>query len=201
MTDRKQDEFDTALDAALAKYAAVEPRAGLEDRILANLRANQEHVRNRSWWRWSVAGALAAVVFVALALAWRSFKPSPVAVENHSSEAQIGKYPPMKAAVDERNAVRVPATSQTVRVVARRQHPSATASTQPKLDQFPSPRPLGEQERLLQNYVAEHPQHAVLVARALSEVIRPDQLKQIPAFLADDQATDSPEWNSDTTEQ
>ncbi len=76
MADRKQDELDRMLDAALAKYAAVEPRTGLEDRILANLRAERTRVPDRAWWRWSVAGALAAVVVVALALAWRSGKPS-----------------------------------------------------------------------------------------------------------------------------
>ena len=44
MTNRKQDEFDRMLDAALAKYAAVEPRTGLEERVLANLRAEQARV-------------------------------------------------------------------------------------------------------------------------------------------------------------
>ena len=96
MMDKEQGELDSALDAALAKYAAVEPRAGLEDRVLANLRIEQARMPVRAWWRWSVAGALAAVVFVALALAWRPFKPSPASVENHSSELQMGRYPAMK---------------------------------------------------------------------------------------------------------
>ena len=33
------DDLDRTLDAALANYAAVEPRAGLEDRILVRVRA------------------------------------------------------------------------------------------------------------------------------------------------------------------
>ena len=37
----ERDPLDRDLDAALAKYAAVEPRAGLEDRVLANLRAER----------------------------------------------------------------------------------------------------------------------------------------------------------------
>ena len=36
---RESDDLDRALDAALAKYTSVEPRAGLDERILANLRA------------------------------------------------------------------------------------------------------------------------------------------------------------------
>ncbi len=39
MADKTHDELDRMLDAALAKYAAAEPRAGLEARVLANLRA------------------------------------------------------------------------------------------------------------------------------------------------------------------
>jgi hypothetical protein len=201
MMDKRQDELDSVLDAALAKYVAVEPRTGIEDRILANLRVEQARMPVRAWWRWSMAGALMAVVFVALALAWRPFKPSPAAVENRSSELQIGRYPAMKASVDGTNVARVPATSPKVRVVARRQHPSAMASTQPKLDQFPSPQPLSEQEKLLQNYVARYPEHAVLVARALTGALRPDQLKEVAAFPSGDETADLNDQNNDTRER
>ena len=42
------------------------------------------------------------------------------------------------------------------------------AAGSPKLDQFPSPQPLSEQEKILTNYVAQYPEHAVLIARATS---------------------------------
>jgi hypothetical protein len=45
MTNGKPDEFDRMLDAALAKYAAVEPRTGLEERVLANLRPSRRAFR------------------------------------------------------------------------------------------------------------------------------------------------------------
>jgi hypothetical protein len=83
MTNGKQDEFDRMLDAALAKYAAVEPRTGLEERVLANLRAEQARVPDQAWWRWSAIAAVAAVVVVAVALSLRSDKPSHPDVANH----------------------------------------------------------------------------------------------------------------------
>jgi hypothetical protein len=39
----------------------------------------------------------------------------------------------------------------------------------PKLDQFPSPRPLSEQEQILMSYVARYPENAALVAQAQAE--------------------------------
>ena len=65
------EELDRVLDAALAKYAAVEPRTGLEERVLANLRSAAPSA-NGTWWRWSFAAAAAAVLLIALTLAWRS---------------------------------------------------------------------------------------------------------------------------------
>jgi hypothetical protein len=88
------NELDLQVDAALAKYTSVEPMAGLDDRILANLRAERAQVPERAWWRWAVAGALATVAVVALTLAWRSGKSSLPVVADHSSAAtQASKEP------------------------------------------------------------------------------------------------------------
>jgi len=57
--EQKHDEFDDMLDAALAKYAAAEPRAGLDERVLANLRAERARVTERACWRWSIVAPLA----------------------------------------------------------------------------------------------------------------------------------------------
>jgi hypothetical protein len=45
-------------------------------------------------------------------------------------------------------------------------HPATAAASAPKLDHFPSPQPLSEQERMLTEYVAQHHLQAVLIARA-----------------------------------
>jgi hypothetical protein len=39
-------------------------------------------------------------------------------------------------------------------------------ASEPKLDVFPSPLPLSEQEKLLAIYVGQDPEHAALVAQA-----------------------------------
>src|ERR1700685_4814875 len=83
MTNGKPDEFDRMLDAALAKYAAVERRTGLEERVLASLRAAQARVLDHTWWHWSAIAAVAAVVVAAVALSLRSDKPSHPVVANH----------------------------------------------------------------------------------------------------------------------
>jgi hypothetical protein len=214
MADRKQDELDRALDAALAKYAAIEPRAGLEDRVLANLRAERSRIPERGWWRWGIAGALAAVVVVALALAWRSGKPTGPVVANHSPDTTQGAKEPTRLVVSGDGANQPPLhasdsakrrTTNLVRretVVAVNSKLEQPKPDQPKLDQFPSPRPLSEQEKILQSYVAEYPQKAVLIARARSEALQHDleELK-MKAFASGQGPGDPNEQNHDTTER
>jgi hypothetical protein len=210
MTKKQQDELDNALDAALAKYAAVEPRAGLEDRILANLRADWSRVPDRAWWRWSVAGALAAIVVVALALAWRSGKPSRPVVANHSPATTQASKEQATLAVSSGDANERPlyTSNSTIRrttnpvrretVVAASPKLGQPKLDQPKLDQFPSPQPLSEQEKILQSYVAEYPEKAVLIARARSEALQRD-LEEMNAFASGQRPTDAEEQNQDTT--
>jgi hypothetical protein len=45
-------------------------------------------------------------------------------------------------------------------------------ATNPKLDVFPSPLPLSEQEKILASYVSEYPKHAALVAEARMDDLR-----------------------------
>lgn len=207
MADDKQDELDRALDAALAKYTAVEPRPGLDDRILANLRAEQSRVPGRTWWRWGVAGALATVVVMALALAWRSGKPSPPVVANHPSTTTQEPNEPAREVVSSGEAnERPPRASNAARRRTTNHVPRQTVVAanpkldQPKLDQFPSPRPLSEQEKILQSYVAEYPEKAALIARARNEALQRD-LEEMKAFSSGQQRADSEEQNHDTTER
>lgn len=175
----ERDELDRKLSAALAKFAAVEPRAGLEDRVLANLRAEREQVADRLWWRWGLA-AVAAVVVVALALASRSGKPSHLVVANHPSPTmrspQQSGY--REVTIENHSGVRVQDLRPAQRKTTHRSRPTVVAD-EPKLDQFPSPQPLSEQERILASYVAQYPEHAVLVARAQAEALREDQEEEM----------------------
>ena len=184
MADRKQDELDHALDAALAKYAAVEPRAGLEDRILANLRTERLRVPDRAWWRWGVAGALAAVVVLALGLAWRSTRPSqPVVKLRPTPTLQSAQKPapqPASNAGGKPTRRNQPGPHRLVAAqgtTVHRARPEVIASADPKLDQFPSPRPLSEQEKILLDYVGRFPVQAVRVAEAQTALAQREELE------------------------
>jgi hypothetical protein len=205
MSNRKQDELDGALDAALAKYTAVEPRGGIEDRVLANLRAELERVPDRAWWRWGLAAAPAAALVVALTLAiappWRSGKPSQPLVASHPAIAPPIPKAEAQLAHGDGNRATLRRHKSDRKMSAHPPGSATVVAANPKLDQFPSPQPLSEQEKLLQNYVARYPEHAVLVARALTNALRPDQLKGVATFPSSDDTGDSKDQNDDTRDR
>jgi hypothetical protein len=166
------DSLDRELDAALAKFTTAEPRAGLEDRVLANLRAEQQHTAKRSWWRWPAVAVLAAGIVVTVFAAWRSEKPAHI-VEQHPSATTYRQDRTM--VVNNGGSVSI-----LPHEAARRPKPrpagrtAAVAIPPPKLDQFPSPQPLSEQEKMLAGYVAGHRQQAILIARVRTAELKKD---------------------------
>ncbi|HEV3513324.1 MAG TPA: hypothetical protein VGS05_16565 [Candidatus Sulfotelmatobacter sp.] len=173
--DATDDRFDRILDAELAKYATAEPRAGLEERVLANLRSDGSRALNRAWWRWASAAAV-AVVLVALGLAWRSGKPSQPGIANRPS---ISTSVPSKPGIQLANRDAV--VMRPHRPV-HKLHTSAQLRTlvtaEPKLDQFPSPRRLSDQEKMALEYVQRFPEQAALIAEAQSALARQEQLER-----------------------
>ena len=162
------DNLDRALDAALTKYAAVEPRVGMEERVLANLRAQRARHPVRGWWPWRVAFALAAaVVMVSWFLLFRSAHQQQVNV--HRISSRVTQQDSVQGETE---------ASVTPSPVKKRPPPprrlAAAATTEPRLEQFPSPQPLSEQEEILRNYVARYPEHAALIAQARTEALRQD---------------------------
>jgi hypothetical protein len=166
---RPGDDLDRALDGALAKYAAVEPRAGLEERIRANLRSADAPTGAPAWWNWRIAAALAAVLVIAASLAWRWNKASHRPIVLHRPEVQQAPIAPYRSSDEPAFASqRKPARH---RMTKPRSQPQV-AAVEPKLDVFPSPLPLSEQEKILSFYVEEYPEHAVLVAEARMDALR-----------------------------
>ncbi len=162
------DDLDRVLDAALAKYAAVDPRTGLEERVLAHLRTEALQPPRRMWLQWSLAAGVAVVVLVAV-LVWRSSRvPHPV-IANHPAitiqrpsikDGNSAPHATGEVAVVKHASTRKPA----VRLVI-----AATAIAHPKLEQFPSPQPLSQEEIALAQYVKNFPNEAQLVAKAQEE--------------------------------
>ena len=177
------DQLDRRLDAALAKYAAVEPRTGLEERVLANLRAEQATAPARTWWRWGMAGVLAAIIAIMSALAWLSGRPSHPVVANHPGVTmQASTNVVSQAGPESVSPLRAPVRARGT--VTHRAQPEATGAAYPKLDQFPSPQPMSEQEKLLTSYIARSRDQAVLVARARTEELQRDQQEKLRALSA-----------------
>ena len=190
----KGEPWDDQIDAALAKYAAVEPRAGLEERVLAHLRAQRKSSTSMAWW--PRAGVAAAAILIATLLLWKLERPREERIVRHQpglqqrEQPQVAVHPVLPKS--EQRAVRVSvrrsrrhlARETPVRssepTVTRRHEPVRLAATRvaqprnvvaanPKLDQFPSPQPLSEEEIALTHYVRNFPKEAQLVAQAQEE--------------------------------
>jgi hypothetical protein len=189
-----RDNLDRELDAALTKYAAVEPRAGLEDRILANLRAEREPATQNSWWRWPAVAALTVVIVVAVLVAWRSWKPVQNITTQHQPATTLTQaHAGTQVANSGSGSIRTHETGSRRRVRPREvSHPAAVVASVPKLDQFPSPQPLSEQETILARYVTKFPEHAALIAQARAEELRQDGAEEM-SEAGDNQ--DSPRRN------
>jgi hypothetical protein len=152
--DRENERFeDRLLDASLSLYASDAPRAGLESRVLARVRAARRAERFRVW-AW--AGALTAAVVLALTLRipWRP--PPPV----KTARIAIGSYLPPVAA-------RVTAPTRELRARPGRARRAQPAERRP--EQFPTPAPLSEQEKLLLVYVKETPKSVLAAAPTNTE--------------------------------
>lgn len=162
MRSSAEDTLDRALDAALAKYSDVEPRAALNERILANLRAEPTPAV-RAWWRWGLVAGAVAVVLVALALAWRSGSTKQPEITQHPRVVAPSAPEAPQIAHHDRNIVTPP--NPPIRTKAPRRPKAEVAATAPKLDVFPSPQPLSDQELALARYVRNFPADAKAVAK------------------------------------
>ena len=180
--DHVEREIDREIDIALLRYGAAEPRTGLEDRVLANLRMPPQSASAHSWWRWTVVVAGAAMAIV-LAV-WIVFPPG----RKHLLESTDRPSSVTPRIISSAPVVTAKPPSVTKRSMLDRGSVRTTASSESRLDQFPSPQPLSEQEKSLQNYVAEYPGHASLMAQARIEALQRD--------LAEEAALDAPSTKS-----
>ena len=175
-------DVELVLDDALAQYAMAEPRPGLEGRILARLAtAREQSRRSLQWWgvfALGTAAAFALALFFGGQQDQRLIPQAPVAklarppqLGESTTSAQLSA----KVAVQNysgrtgRRSVR-PKNSDADQFVGATQ-----PDTPPKLEQFPAPAPLSDQERMLATYVRDFPKKAALMARAQTEVRKEDE--------------------------
>ncbi len=174
--EREQDEIDRLLDTALAKYSAAEPRPGLEERILTRLRDERKRAPALAWWYWVMVPTL-AMALVAFGL-WRQFgKSSAPPIANHPVvSAPSVNLPEPEIAHRDANTPAPRKVERTRRTRPQSQVMAINTAT-PKLDQFPSPQPLSEQELALAKYASAYPEEATLIATAQEEFENETQRK------------------------
>jgi hypothetical protein len=185
-TEENNMSAERRLDAALKRYGDAEPRPGLENRVLANLHAEEARLAiSPMWWR-PVAAALTIAVLTGGALLLRQ-KPDIAGIPISSQAASVSRdqEPQLAAAPASRphGASRQPRRSRSY------SHSAQPSSSEPRLEQFPAPTPLSEQEEMLARYVRLHRQEAILVARARAELLKQELerfTQQSPSKLTND---------------
>ncbi len=163
----REKDFERELDAALARYGVVEPRNGLEQRVLANLRAQNARATRFEWRRWAATGF--AVASLAVLLIWAGERNwAPVNITSRTTQDgvpwTIARVPLATATPSGHNGI----TGRARQSDLTERNARESGDSLPKLAQFPAPEPLSEQEKLLVRYVEQSPQDAALVAEAMN---------------------------------
>jgi hypothetical protein len=161
------------LNAALKQYGEAEPRPGIETRILANLQAERVRLTLRPWW-WRPAAA-AVTITVLIAGAWLLRRgPDVISVPISNQPTAVTRNQEPSAPIASANGLyATPQQPRRSRSKSLNEQPSSI----PRLEQFPAPAPLNEQEEMLAQYVREHRREATMVARARAELLKTELLR------------------------
>jgi hypothetical protein len=163
--EKRNQKIEQWLDAGLKSYADYEPRVGLEGRLLMAVRAERQRQRS---WPWLPSLAVAATLFLGSALLLNRAVPVQVHPDAVTSVGPLGRMQRSEMSLHKRNLDRARLLKHhTPLPRSRRASPRAE---DPRLDQFPSPQPLTQQEEMLGRYVRERRREAVTVARARAEL-------------------------------
>ncbi len=183
MDDRDRDPFvDDLLDAMLARHRNAEPRPGLDERVLARLRAEQQP-KPWSGWTWRLAAGVAGLAIVLATAHWARrtvFAPGTPARSSGSSEMSksstsvSASRPEVAKPVASHPARRT--TSRTVRQAAPIR---SGRGVEPRREVFPSPTPLSEQERLLIAYLKLNSSRDFPALHSADEEIEEIQIKPL----------------------
>ena len=170
-----RDDLDRTLDAALAKYSSVEPRAGLEQRVMANLKTQPAVESAHIWWRWALSAGAFAVLCIAAALWWNASRHPNSAAPDQAEQTHSAPEPPKQVGVPAIQAERVSAPAR--RKKRTQQENPVVAQRTLRLNKFPQPQPLSPEEMALARYVAQFPAEATLIAEAQEEYARESERK------------------------
>jgi hypothetical protein len=181
---REKDDLDRLLDSALATYADPGPDAGLENRVLQALaserRAGQSPravARPSRWLVWGIAAPVAAIMLLSLSIA--NIHRAPSSRSPHVSQLARPSSPePPNRPETSRRTEPTPSrgksggfkghnSSLAAHAIPSTRASAALANPLPKLDVFPTPKPLTAEERALLDVAVNAPPQA---RQALVEV-------------------------------
>ena len=145
------DLLDLLLNEALTTYA--EPAAGLEQRIIARIEdmgRESTPPKLRLWPGWAVVLPLAACILLFFAMPKRQTESNQVSKSQWPQQNSTIKTPTTQTL--QQPSTHSPRQSQTVRF--HTSLPSPVSVPTHKLEVFPTPQPLGPQERALVELVS-----------------------------------------------
>jgi hypothetical protein len=153
---------DATLDRALGPQL-VEPRTGMEERILANL---PKEVERRPWWQWMWIPALAVAAVLAVVIGMRITSqetPAPQIVKKAVERPKQDRV--AEGDLTPQNPVQTRTVSKRpARHVSPKTLVVAAAAPLPRQNVFPTSVPLTDQERLLLAFVNHQRPQAEMVA-------------------------------------
>ena len=185
--EQRERLVDQALARALAPKS-IEPRDGLEDRLLANLAAQPQR---RPWWRRMWVPALVAAAIIALLIGARLLRmPAPHGIESKNApqlQQQAPAVTNVPAEQSQKTSLAKKETPRRTRRLAPHVQLASTSVSLPKQSVFPTPVPPTAEERLLLALVHRRPQQAQRIA-AEQEADR----QQIQKYLDSGSASGEP---------
>lgn len=164
MADQEKDrQLDQLLDSALAQYSAVEPRPGLETRILARIADSRSAASTRAGvlrWLWTGAAAAALAAIILFSFFSRPATRSRQLPNTVRTQPQPQRVLPTSVAQvpHERKQPRQTTGAAQRRSAAVRQ--AGAVGVRQKV--FPTPVALSEQEALLLRYLSHTPREELL---------------------------------------
>ncbi len=185
----REREIEQWMSAALGQYGNVEPRTGLENRVLTNLQSERNRLASQRRWWWAT-GTVAAAAAIVATVWWGEFGIGRVPAKTvtvtvaHQESTGVPEQPMHPSQDDGPKQIRRPR----VEMQPRRDSDPVRA---PKLEQFPSPAPMNAQEKMLALYVQEFPQRAALIARTQTDLRKQNEREMGAPWPRDAESTGS----------
>ena len=159
MGPHDRDQFDDLLDGALKRYGEVEPRVGLQGRVLTRLAAHGNRMGHRSIW---ALASVVATVAIGVGIWFEMHRQPPPSFAAHETGVQSAVQK-LEAVQSPRVVPPEPNVVKTRANIVRRSH--ATKENERRLPQFPSNNVLNQQELAIAQYVKQFPEQAMLIAK------------------------------------